>query len=253
MKRIFTVVFVIFSIAVSAQESDSYDVMFQNGLEAYRNQMYNDAMNSFSSIIESGFESGEVYYNMGNTAYKLNDYPAAILYYEKAKLLIPNDEDLQKNLKLLDARIIDKIDILPELFYVKWWHSFKSMLTPNQWSVASIGAFVLVLALALLFFFTRTASIKKSCFWMGVVVFVFFVLSTSLSYHQYKQSTDHNYAIIFTPSVTAKSSPTEESIDVFVVHEGTKVEIADRIGEWNRVRLANGSIGWMKSEAMKVI
>lgn len=253
MKKIFILVFVIFSITVSAQESDPYDVMFQDGLEAYRNQMYNDAMNSFSSIIEAGFESGEVYYNLGNTAYKLNDFPSAILYYEKAKLLIPNDEDVQKNLELLDARIIDKIDILPELFYVKWWRSFKSMLTPNQWSIASIVTFVLVLVFILLFLFTRISFIKKSSFWMGLVAFVFFVLSTSLSYHQYKQSTDHNYAIIFSPSVTAKSSPTEESIDVFVIHEGTKVEISDRIGEWSRVRLANGSIGWMKTEAMKVI
>ena len=60
-------------------------------------------------------------------------------------------------------------------------------------------------------------------------------------------------AIVFTPTITVKSSPNPNSVDLFVIHEGAKVKIKDQVGEWYEIRIANGSVGWLPSSAIRKI
>lgn len=253
MKRIVILLYMVLAGTASLFAQDNLRELFDQGIKAYDQQQYSDAMNSFESIVNKGYTSGELYYNMGNTAFKQKKYPLAILYYEKARLLMPSDEDLETNLMLANAHTIDKIEPLPQLFFERWWSSLLLLFSPTQWAVVSLIILGISLALFILFRFGNSLALRKTSFYLFVVSALFFVFSLVLSYHAHSKLTAHNHAIVFVPSVTAKSSPAAESVDIFVVHEGTKVEMSDQVGEWVRVSLPNGSVGWLKADVLRVI
>ncbi|MDY0286058.1 MAG: hypothetical protein EOL88_06640 [Bacteroidia bacterium] len=253
MKKYLILCFVVLFISFQTGAQETPEQLFSLGVEAYSARQYADAMRYFSTIIESGYASGEVYYNMGNTAYKQHNIPLAILYYEKARLLIPGDEDLLFNLELAQSRTVDKIEPLPLLFYERWWNSFLIFLPPGGWAILSLGVFALSAVLFLVYRFISGMTLRKVGFYGFLTGMVFFLLTVVLSVASQQQLTAHKHAIVFAPSATAKSSPADDSIDIFVVHEGTKVEITEHVGEWVRVKLGNGSVGWLKSKAIEVI
>ena len=253
MKKIALLIYMFLVTIAPLIAQENLQQLFNQGVKAYELQQYSDAMNKFEAIVANGYSSGELYYNMGNTAFKQKNYPLAILYYEKARLLMPSDEDLETNLVLANAHTVDKIEPLPQLFFERWWASLLVLLSPTQWAVASLILLAVLLALFLLFRFGNTLLLRKTSFELFVVSGLFFILSLVLSHNAHSKLTAHDHAIVFVPSVTAKSSPTTDSVDIFVVHEGTKVEMSDQVGEWVRISLPNGSVGWLKANVLRII
>ncbi|PID92950.1 MAG: hypothetical protein CSA95_09140 [Bacteroidetes bacterium] len=227
--------------------------LFREGVTAYTEQNYPLAMRKFEKVLQEGKESGELYYNMGNCAYKQGLYPLSIYYYEKAKLFLSSDPDLEANLALANTHIIDEIEEIPLLFYEKWWRAIVVATTPDRWGVITLVLFAFLLALVLFFRFSSASMTRKITFYLTLVFLLLFAVSLWVSVQSHRQLTAHTTAIIFQPSVTAKSSPFEDSIDIFVVHEGTKVTIDNTQDEWVRVRLANGSVGWVDRASLKVL
>ena len=221
--------------------------------KAYTDGMYNNAVDLYKQVISSGFESWELYYNLGNSYYKLNDFPSAILFYEKARKLNPGNEDIDFNLKVTNNKITDKIEPLPELFYKRWSRALVELFPVDTWARIVVLFFLLSLASALLYFISQRIFLKKIGFWAGIVFFISSLVSFNFSYQNYLALQDNTEAIVFTPTVTIKSSPDEKSIDLFVLHEGTKVRILDNIGTWYEIRIANGSVGWLPSSAVEKI
>ncbi len=228
-------------------------VLFKEGVTAYTEQNYALAMRKFEKILQEGEESGELYYNMGNCAYKQGLYPLSIYYYEKAKRFLSSDPDLEVNLALANTHIIDEIEEIPPLFYEKWWRAIVVATTPDRWAGITVVLFAFLLASALFFRFSRASMTRKMTFFLTLGFLLLFGVSLWISVQSHRQLTAHNTAVVFNPSVTAKSSPFEDSIDIFVVHEGTKVIIDNTQGEWVRVRLANGSVGWVNRASLKVL
>lgn len=248
---------IIFSVVLSGLFSplraQDANVLFNEGVNAYSEQNYPLAMMKFESIVQMGEESGELYYNMGNCAYKQNDFPLSILYYEKAKLYLPADADLEANLNLANAHILDKIETLPTLFYDRWWNSIIISMSPDGWGTVTLVLLAIVMVMLLVFRFAPGSVIKKAGFYSAIVVFLIFCFTLLVSVQSHKRLTAHDHAIVFKPSVTVKSSPFEDSIDIFVVHEGTKVKLENTEGEWVRIELANGNVGWVDMKTLKVI
>lgn len=85
---------------------------WQSANQFYSDGNYEDAVNQYESILNSGYESSELYFNLGNAYFKLNQIPSAILYYEKARKLAPEDEQINFNLSLANSRIVDKMEPL---------------------------------------------------------------------------------------------------------------------------------------------
>ncbi len=253
MYRFLIIIIVVITGWIAPASGQNSNTLFQEGINAYSEQNYSLAMMKFESIIDSGEESGELLYNMGNIAYKQKDYPLAILYYERAKLYLPSDQDLEANLALANAHIIDKIEPLPELFYEKWWDAVVISFSPDNWGIITLVLLAVFLSLLLLFWFSRTVVLKKTWFYAGVITLVLFIFSLLVSLESNNRLTAHDHAIVFKPSVTAKSSPFSDSIDVFVVHEGTKVALDNQKGDWVRIRLSNGNVGWVHGESLEII
>ena len=221
--------------------------------KAYTDGYYENAIELYKGVIAEGFESVDLYYNLGNACYKQNDFTSAILYYEKARKLDPGNEDVNFNLKIANTKITDKIEPIPELFYKRWYRSLIESYSADKWSKAGLVFLCIALIAGLFYMLPRRLITRKAGFWTGIVFLFISLFSFLFAWQNYNDIMHRKEAIIFSPTVTIKSSPDEKSVDLFVLHEGTKVELIDNIGSWYEIRIANGSVGWLDGDAVEKI
>ena len=242
--RILLVIILFFSL--SAIKADDNLILLEEANKVYNEGSFGEAAELYEKVIENGYHSANLYYNLGNAHFKQNNFSSAILYYEKAKKLEPNNDDINFNLKIANNRIVDKIETVPELFYVRWWNTLIYALTVDQWGLVSTVSFILLLLMTLGFLLSSMVWLKKVSFWFGILFMVISISTYALANQKFNSFKGDHEAIVFTPTITVKSSPTESSIDLFVIHEGTKVELTDHVGEWYEIKIANGSVGWVR-------
>lgn len=239
------------SVAGMAQLSSvSYNYWFEEGNAAYNDGNYDQALAYYNQIVEVGLESSALYYNMGNTYYKIKSYPMAILYYEKALKLDPGNDDIRTNLEIANLAVVDKINVLPQSFIARWWNGLKSSFSADGWAWVSVAAFGMLLLCLFAFLMSRRTGLRKAGFFVGLLLVVVLAFSLVFAVAQYRDMRHQDEAIVMTPTVTVKSSPSENSVDLFVLHEGAKVRIMDSAKEWNKIKIADGSVGWLQSSAM---
>ena len=236
--------------ALHASDKDS---VLLRAEQYYQQNEFSKAIAEYQSLAESGWTSAELFYNMGNAYFKNHDIKSAILYYERAKRLAPNDEAIDFNLNLSRSLIFDKVEALPELFLITWGKAIRDWMTVRAWSWWSIGSFVAVLALAFLFLFVRNMRVRRLAFGLSVFCFVLSLTAFTFAYLQKSNIERTDEAIVFAPSVTIKSSPDDSGNNLFILHEGIKVRIEDQIGEWCEVRIADGNKGWMRISDLRII
>jgi tetratricopeptide (TPR) repeat protein len=250
MKKLVLIIFVLLSIASFADDNAS---LVEKGNKAYTGKFYQQAIDCYLKVIASGYEAPELYYNLGNAYFKTEDYASAILYFEKAKKLKPGDEDINFNLKVANTKITDKIDDIPDFFLIRWYNGIANLLSFNTWAIIGIIMLVIFFGILSLYLFSKILRIRKIGFWTALaclfITMMFFVFAQT----QYSSINSTTKAIIFSPSVTAKSSPDANSTDLFVIHEGTKVKVIDTVGEWSEIKIANGSVGWVNTSVFKII
>lgn len=235
------------SLAGVAQDASGW---LKEANDAYDEGNYDQALSLYSRIEESGLESAALFYNKGNTYYKMKSYPMAILYYEKALKLNPGNEDIRVNLEIANLAIVDKINVLPQSFIARWWNGLKQSFSVDGWAWITVALFGLLLLCLFAFLMSRHAGLRKAGFFVGLLSMVCLVLSLVFAIGQYRDMKCQDEAIIMTPTVTAKSSPSVNSVDLFVLHEGAKVRILDTAKDWNKIRLADGSLGWLQASDM---
>ena len=240
----------LFPLSLYAYDRDS--VLFR-AEQYYLQNEFSKAIAEYQTLVDSGLTSAELFYNMGNACFKNHDIKSAILYYERAKRLDPNDEAIDFNLSLSRSLIFDKVEALPELFLITWGKAIRDWMTVRAWSWWSIGSFVAMLALGLLFLFIRNMGVRRFAFGLSVFCFVLSLTAFTFGYLQKANIERIDEAIVFAPSVTLKSSPDDSGNNLFILHEGIKVRIEDRIGEWCEVRIADGNKGWMRISELRII
>lgn len=220
---------------------------------AYNHEQFNDAIAKYEEVLSQAYESAELYYNLGNAYFNINDLPAAILYYEKARVLAPRDADINFNLNIANSMIPDKIDVVPEIFYIRWWKSLRDNFNIHTWTLVSLAMFILAVFGAGFFFLSRSIRLRKFAFWTGIILIVFSLVSFSITYTKYQIQSKHLEAIVFDPTITVKSSPNQLGKDLFVIHEGTKVFILGKMNTWCNIKIANGSTGWLPEAGIRRI
>jgi tetratricopeptide (TPR) repeat protein len=249
MKRIInTILAILFTATVFAQAD-----LLQKANESYTKEQFKQAIDLYNQILMTNMESAEVYYNLGNAYYKTNQFTLAILNYERAKLLAPDDEDISFNLQVANQKVVDSIQELPGIFIFRWWNSLVNSQTTDTWAVFSILSFVVFLTMLGFYFFARTSEVKRITFWSGCFLIVFSIFSWSFAAKQKSRLVNHSEAIVMHPTVTVKSSPSDKGTSLFVVHEGLKVKITDKLGDWVEIRLADGNKGWLLAESIERI
>lgn len=249
MKRYTLLIFIsLFAFAGRAQENT--EVWFEQANEAYNQGNYDSARMAYEKILAADMESMPLYYNLGNTYYKMREYPMAIYYYEKALKLDPSNEEVHTNLAIANHAIVDKIEPVPQSFIVRGWHNVRASLSGDQWAWCSVIFFALLLVALFLFLRSHRVGLRKLGFFTGIVFFLAFGLSVVFAAQLKQVSAEQDQAILMAPTVMVKSSPSEASVDLFVLHEGTKVSVLETANGWCKIKIANGSVGWLETDKM---
>lgn len=231
----------------------SQDTMIKEAETAYTREEYGKAIELYEEILKIHGASAEIHYNLGNAYFKADRVAPAVLNYERALVLDPGDGDIRFNLQMAKQKTVDKIEPLADFFLVKWFASIQNMIAVDTWAVLSIACFMLLIVGLLLFFFSRWARMKKAGFYLGVISLVFVIVANIFANNQKNEIVNRKSAIVFTPTVTVKSSPDMSGTDLFILHEGTKVSVKSTLGEWNEIELEDGNVGWMPKKDMEII
>lgn len=249
MKQLVTYLLICIAGGAFAQDNS----MFQVANEEYNTGEFKAALESYKAVLSKGELSPQVYYNMGNCYYRLDRNTEAIYYYERALKLDPSDEDVEHNLQLAYARTIDKIEPLPEWELTRSYKNLALSSSADFWAIAFLITFALGFILFILYIYAHAVSMKRVFFFSGFagVIFSVFFLILALSHQSILSNADS--AIVFAPSITAKSAPTGQSKNLFVLHEGAKVGVDSKKNEWAEIRLPNGNKGWVPMSSIKEI
>ncbi len=255
MNKNFIYLFVAVTFFVLSQQSfaNNLDDLFQKANEAYRAENYQEAVETYRKILAQGFENFEVYYNLGNAYYRLNQIGEAVLYYEKAKQLDPNDPDLMHNLELVNLRVIDRIETPPRFFLFDWWDGIKNFYSIYQLRNVVILLFVVSVFLLIGWFFVRNYRLRQwvlSTFSVLAILTIFWIYIFFIRIQEYQEN---RKGVVLTPTVTVFSAPDENSTEVFVLHEGIKVTLEEQRARWMEISLPDGKTGWMESQVLGVI
>ena len=253
MKLRFLILALIYTVVVVPAKSQHIDALSTKANELYRNQQYESALGIYDSIMDMGYESAMLFYNMGNVYYKLNEMPQAILYYEKALKLEPKYEKAQQNLAHAKLLTIDRVDEIPEFFLLSTFRRFIYALNGNVWAIISAIMFFVAMSAFLFFFLSSKSGLRRSGFYAGVILILFSAVTLYFACASFKNLTTHDSAVIMQSTVTLKGSPSENSSELYIVHEGTKVQVLDKVDNWYEVRLTDGKKGWVKRDVFELI
>lgn len=229
--------------------SDETTDKFTKANSLYRAGDYKAAAELYERIIATGYSSKELYYNLGNSYFKLKMIPNSILNYERAHRIDPNDEDININLQIANMQIVDKIEPIPRIFFEEWFDDFLEAIPSDTFAYVSFISLWLGLGFALLYIFAYHISLKKGAFGAGAILLLVFLITLFLSHIDINRELSEKDAIIFSPSVYIKSSPDVQATDLFILHEGTKVRKLDEVDEWVKIKIPDGKVGWMPIKA----
>jgi tetratricopeptide (TPR) repeat protein len=252
IKRIIYLLLLIVS-PLLAFSNDDAAALFKKGNEQYAKAQYKEAITSYQKLVDGGYQSTAVYFNLGNAYYKTDDIAPALLYYEKAHKLSPGDEDIRVNIQLANLKTSDKLEETPEFFITKWWHAFILGASLSTLAVMSVLFFLAGSLVFILYRFTNSVSIKKISFYTAILLLFFGLATIFVAARQADYFESHRQAIVFSSSVTIKSAPSNTSKNLFVLHDGTKVEILQHSNDWVKIRLSNGNEGWISATDVKEI
>ncbi len=220
---------------------------------AYAREDYRTAVEAYENLLQAG-ENADIYYNLGNAYYRLDDITRAVLNYERALRLSPGDDDIRFNLQMAREKTIDKIIPESEMFFVTWYREIVNIAGTDGWARIAIVALGLLIVLALVYLFAERLVLRKIGFFGGLVMIVIFLLSNLFAWQQYKQLMARKGAIIVSSAAPVRSTPAKNGTDLFVLHEGTKVEITDdSMKDWKEIKVADGKEGWIETSLIEVI
>ena len=252
MKKLLIYLFLFLVFGASSKAQESLDT-FKMANQLYENAQFNEAEQLYISLLAKDIISDDLHFNLANTYFKTKRIAPAILHYEKALKINPSNEDAAYNLKLANAKTVDKVEAIPELFFYRWWKSIYNLMSADNWAKLTCGFLLIAALLFIAYLFANTITIKKMGFYisvtaLGLGLFTWFMAAQQKSYLESK-----SYAIIMQPTVNVISAPTSGSSQLFVLHEGTKVKIKDVSNEWLKVALPNGNEGWIESSKLESI
>jgi tetratricopeptide (TPR) repeat protein len=225
--------------------------LFEQGNTAYNEGDFSKAVSLYEQTLLTGKHSAELYFNLGNAYYRLNKVAESIYYYEKAKQLDPKNEDFKVNSAFAQNMTIDAIEPLPESQLSQFQKALYALANTSIWSKIVILFVWLFVIFFSIYLFNKTAKLKRLFFVLSLFSIVLFMGSFTIKFFANAQKDNKEYAIIFSSEINSWSEPNLRAEIQFTLHEGTKVELLDSLDEWKKIRIANGSEGWIKNPYLK--
>ncbi len=224
--------------------------LFEQGNTAYEESRYDDAASAYEQILQYGVRDARVHYNLGNARFKAGHLGIAILHYERALRLDPTDPEARENLEFARGLIRDRIDA-PEIPYpvlaVRTWLDTKSPgVTAIVFLLIYVTAATLLGALAL----ARGSVWRQSLAYGALVAWIVAAMCGGALYYRVNQMRADR-AIVMEDLLEVRSGPAADNTVLFTVHEGTGLEIRNRLGDWYQISLPNALSGWVPAEGVE--
>ncbi len=246
MLRVYILTVCAFCVLHSAFCTTSADALKQQADSAYAAEDFVTARTIYSQLARQG-ESAAIYYNLGSTYYRLDSMDKAVLWFERAAQLDPSDDDIRFNLAMARNKTVDRIIPRHEMFFVSAWKSLMHSQSVTEWANYAIAAFVVSLLLVGLYIYSSTVALRKLGFFGAIAGVLLCLVFNIMAYNLRYYNNTHTAGIIMEPAVTVRSTPTKSGADLFVIHEGTRVEISDNsMRDWAEIQIADGKVGWVE-------
>jgi tetratricopeptide (TPR) repeat protein len=233
--------------------SQSIEESMQKAGDNYRNGQFDQAIEIYVRLLNEGYEGTTLYFNLANSYYRIGQLGQAILNYERALRLSPSDEDVKHNLAFANLSTVDRIQPLPTFFLFEWWESILASLTVNGWTYLAYISFILLVILIVIYFFAKTIFQQKLILFSGLGMLAIFLMLISLLIVKINREENVIEGIVIEQSITVKTSPDLKSTDAFVIHEGLKVNLEDKLDNWVKIKLADGKVGWIENNTVEKI
>ena len=248
LKTIKFIIFLFASISFSQNAE-----LFDQGNKFYNEGKYFDAIEKYNVILKNGSHSEQLYYNLGNSYYKLNDIANSIYYFEKALVLSPGNEKILNNLTFANNMLIDKIDSLPKNQVSLFINTILNLFSYTTWQYIFLLFEYLAAIFLVLYFISKRPKNKKKYFVSALTFSLFFLLFLVAANITKSNYQNYNPAIIFDKQVDLRSEPNLRSDEISKLHEGTKLNIIESVNDWSLIELKNGNKGWLTTSSFRTI
>lgn len=249
MRAILIIVLCCFSVFVNAQN----DALFKEGNALYNQGKYTKAIEKYEAVLKTDQHSTALYFNLANAHYKLNHIAPSIFYFEKAKQLNPNDQDIKNNLGFAKNMTIDAIDKVPEVGFSRLFKNLINTFNSDVWAKLAIGAVVLFVLLFLTYYFAQSTSRKRISFVTSIVSIFLVLFCVIMAFQKSSLEKTDNPAIVFAQESIVKADPNNTSEEVFRLHEGTKIQVLEDYNDWFKIEISDKTTGWIPSEDIKLL
>ena len=240
-------------ICVSSFGIAQNNALFNKANTAYNEGKYQDAITDYEKILENGKHAVEIYFNLGNAYYKLNQAAPSIYYYEKALLLQPEDKEIRENLAFAKNMTLDSFKQLPENELSSFYQKTVAAFSFDQWAWIAV-IFVIILVLAYLgYYFTKYTRQKRISFIISAFAAVLAVVSIIMAYLNLNDFNKENPAIIFADETIVKAEPNNQGSETFRLHQGAKVNVLEAFEDWQKIMIPNGNTGWVPAKDLRVL
>lgn len=229
------------------------DALWNRANTAYLNGDFQTAAATYRKLVDQGFSSVKLYYNLANACFKEERLGEAILYYRRALRLAPGNEDIRHNLDVAQARTKDRIEEIPRFFVVVWLGALRHTMSSTAWTVFSLVLLAAALTFCLVYLLARQLSWRKVGFYGTLLATVFFAVATWCAAAGRREALDRTQAVVMSASAAVKSSPDRSATDLFLLHEGTSVRIVERLDDWCEIVIGDGKKGWIETRKIEVV
>ena len=247
--RIVIAFFMCCGCLLSGQSTD----YFSQGNDLYNKGKYAEAIEAYQEVLNRNEHSAELYFNMGNAHYKLNNIGPSIFYFEKALQLEPNDKEIMNNLSFAQNMTIDAIGRVPEVGFSRLFNNLIKRFSYNAWAIIGVSAVFMFVCLFLIYRFAYVSSRKRLAFVLSLLSLVIAFMAVFMAFQRQRLDRNDQPAIVYVQESRVKTEPNRRSEEAFRLHEGTKVQIIDTLDNWCKIKLSDGSIGWIDSEEIRAL
>jgi len=244
--------FCLFLFAFSAGADEAAN-LFQQANQQYEAGNFRQAAATYEKILAVGQANWQVYYNLGNAYYKQKKVGQAILNYERARRLNPDNEDIDFNIDLANLSVADRITAMPRSLVLVWLDNAIHFFSVEAAATVMLIFWVLLLGGAIIWLLASRefwhAWGRRMVWGTGAVWAVFALIFGLLAY----ENATAREGIVLASRVVVRSSPADDATEMFILHEGVKVRMQEFIGNWRRIKLADGKVGWLEANTIEKI
>ena len=255
------------SKVVAADAKTTAEALWAEGIEAYEAKDFRSAVDKFEHIAELGYASGDLYYNLANSYFKLGEQATeeglgkfsagelgrAVLNYHRALRLDPTMEDARYNLELAVDNTNDT-EALPESFIVTIWRNMSNLAHSNSWATASLVMLGFLLVLVIFYLLSNSITLRMVSFFSAIILVIGVIFCVTFALYSKKEAQDDDRAVVICNDTTpVHASPESGSKVIRQPSQGVTVRVSRNYGDWSEIIFADGEKGWIRSAKIEKI